>query len=305
MDRETSPLNPALKDLADRERQNLSPHPTPEHLADYHAGKLSVEEEEAVRDHLALCHECADLYLGLVDFADSDPERNAADLSDEQVDAAWQVMRSRLAAGAAAQKPPDPPEVRVPRKVPDPVPEPPPEPRLETPVAAASAPAVPEAGAVVPLRRPERPADAAYAPRRLFQSLAAMFLLTTLGAGLWAVSLQRQLREPQVGAMEVGLKPEGESDRSSSKVPSARDPLSLRISSFDLPDSEQCRVEILSEDGSPLWSREGVEVPRDEGPLRIDFRPGYFDPGEYRVRIVGLDGEGAGASTDFLLSIRQ
>lgn len=305
LDREKPPLNPKLRDLADRERRNLGPHPTPEQLADYHAEKLSAEEEERIQEHLALCPECAELFLDLVDFAGPEPARDVSGLTDEEVDAAWQDMRARLSgtAAAAAGKPPEAPpaaEVRTPR----PVPEPPPEPRAEAPAAAKVA-TVAEAGTVVPLQRPERQGDGAYAPRRLYQSLAAMFLLTTLGAGFWALSLQRQLREPQVGAVEVSLRPEGESTRSGSTVPSAREPLSLRISSFDLPDSERYRVEILGSEGSTLWSREGVEAPPDDGPLRVDFRPGYFTPGEYRVHIVGLDGEGAGSTSEFLLSLRQ
>lgn len=289
MDREKPPLNPKLRDLADRERRNLGPHPTPEQLADYHAGKLSSEDEEAIRDHLALCPECAELFLDLVDFASPEPTRDISGLTDEEVDAAWQEMRARLSGTPAAGKPPDSPEARAPRAVPEPVPEPPPEPRAETP-------AVPSAGSVVPLQRPERAR-----PSRVYQSLAAMFLLTTLGAGFWAVSLQRQLQEPQVGAVEITLEPQ---ERSSDEIPSTRDLLNVSISRYDLPESETFRVEVLA-DGEEdiLWTREMVI--REERPLRVNFPPGFLKPGRYRLRIVGLDGEGTGSSTDFSLLIGQ
>ena len=292
LDREKPPLNPKLRDLADRERRNLGPHPTPEQLADYHAEKLSAEEEERIQEHLALCPECAELFLDLVDFASPEPARDISGLTDEEVDAAWQDMRARLSGtAAAAGKPPETAEVRAPRAVPEPVPEPPPEPRAETRP-------VPPAGTVVPLQRPERAR-----PSRVYQSLAAMFLLTTLGAGFWAFSLQRQLREPQVGAVDLTLEPEGQERSGSDELPSAGDPLNIRISRYDLPQSETFRVEVLANGGEEIfWSREPIRV-SGERPLRINFPPGFLKPGEYRFRVIGLDGEGADSRTEFPLPI--
>lgn len=296
MDREKPPLNPALKDLAARERQNQGPHPTPEQLADYHAKKLSAEEDEAIQDHLALCHECAALYLDLVDFAGPDPERDAADLSDEQVDAAWQSMRARLASQEAAPKPPEAPEVRVPRAVPDPVPEPPPERRLETPVATPQTPTAPEAAAVVPLQRPER-----VRPSRVYQSLAAMFLLTTLGTGFWAVSLQRQLGEPLLVTAVLPLEPGGVRGEDEDE-PTTRDATQVILYLHDVEDASRYRVDLLEESGGVIWSKEMNPV---NDTLRFTLRARSLDPGNYRFRVHGLDSEGAGTETEFPFSFTQ
>ena len=302
LDREKPPLNPKLRDLANRERRNLGPHPTPEQLADYHAEKLSAEEEERIQEHLALCPECAELFLDLVDFAGPEPARDVSGLTDEEVDAAWQDMRARLSGtAAAAGKPPEATpaaEARTPR----PVPEPPPEPRAEAPAAAQVA-TVAEAGTVVPLQRPERQGDGAYAPRRLYQSLAAMFLLTTLGAGFWAVSLQRQLREPQVMTARMTLSPGGSGERSGDeKLPSSRDWTAVALILGGLPEDVRYDVELRDAGGDVL--RTWHEVSPNDSVLQFSLPSGSLAPGDYRFYVSGL-GKGAGEEAEYPFTIEQ
>jgi hypothetical protein len=182
------------------------------------------------------------------------------------------------------------------------VPEPPPEPRAQTPVAP-KVPAAPEVGTVVPLQRPERPADTAYAPRRLFQSLAAMFLLTTLGAGYWALSLQRQLREPQIVTATLSLHSgssltRGEED----DEPTTRDRTQVTLFLNGDEDSSRYRVDLLDESGSVVWSR--VMTPVDDS-LRFILPARWLDPGDYLFRVHGLDRDGAGTETKFPFSFAQ
>jgi hypothetical protein len=92
-------LKPTLQALLDRDRQELDDHPTPEELIDYHDGKLAAADEEKLRDHLALCHDCADLLLDLVSFASFTPPDQTPALADSEVETAWQKFQPRLAEG--------------------------------------------------------------------------------------------------------------------------------------------------------------------------------------------------------------
>ena len=89
------PIEPVLRALAAKARRTLDDHPTPEELVAYRAGELTAEDEERIRDHLALCRDCSQLLLDLKEFEDAAPEEEAG-LSDIQVEAAWRRLRPRL-----------------------------------------------------------------------------------------------------------------------------------------------------------------------------------------------------------------
>lgn len=89
-------LEPTLRALVTRDRRGLSQHPTPETLVVYHAGELPNLEEEQLRDHLALCSECAELLLDLVSFADFNPPEETATLADGEVESAWQKVQPQV-----------------------------------------------------------------------------------------------------------------------------------------------------------------------------------------------------------------
>lgn len=105
-------LQPTLQALLDRDRRGLDEHPTPEALVAYHAGELSSAEQEDLRNHLALCHDCADLLLDLVSFAEFTPPDQIPALADVEVEGAWQKFQPRLAARE------EPPERRVEERLP-------------------------------------------------------------------------------------------------------------------------------------------------------------------------------------------
>jgi hypothetical protein len=95
------PLNEALRLLAESERRSLGEHPTPEELAAYRNRELTEPEADRIRDHLALCHDCADLLLDLANFGHLEPPAGVAPASEEEVDRAWESLRSRIAESEA------------------------------------------------------------------------------------------------------------------------------------------------------------------------------------------------------------
>jgi hypothetical protein len=94
-------LNEALRLLAERERRSLGEHPTPEELAAYRNGELTEPEADRIRNHLALCHDCADLLLDLANFGHLEPPEGVAPASEAEVDGAWESLRSRIAEAEA------------------------------------------------------------------------------------------------------------------------------------------------------------------------------------------------------------
>lgn len=61
------------------EKTPAGEHPSAERLVAYRAGELTAAEQEAMRDHLALCRECTDILLDLAgESRGPDPERDAA-----------------------------------------------------------------------------------------------------------------------------------------------------------------------------------------------------------------------------------
>ncbi len=78
-----------------RQSRAVSQHPAPEQLAAYHDDQLSSEREQAIRQHLVHCEDCAAIVLQLAADADS-PAEPDAEVSDFEVAAAWRRQRVRL-----------------------------------------------------------------------------------------------------------------------------------------------------------------------------------------------------------------
>lgn len=74
------------------------PHPRTATLRDYHRGTLPTAEADLVQEHLATCPECAELFLGLVNFLEwrLDPTR----LSVEDLTQSWERFIQRRSEGA-------------------------------------------------------------------------------------------------------------------------------------------------------------------------------------------------------------
>ncbi|HEX6201149.1 MAG TPA: zf-HC2 domain-containing protein [Thermoanaerobaculia bacterium] len=94
MSRDRSDLREALQDGAARTAGAGSGHPALDELAAYHRGELPEAEAERVREHLALCRECADLLLDWRDFARDEPPGAASAAA-----AAWERDREGVREG--------------------------------------------------------------------------------------------------------------------------------------------------------------------------------------------------------------
>lgn len=284
MDGDKPLLNEALRDLAARARRDLGPHPTPEQLAAYHAGELPEDEVEKIQDHLALCHECAELLLDLADFEDPAPPAAIPGLTEADVDAAWQDLKARLAGQPAPERPAVPAEITASTKPAEPVPKPPPE-------------------NVVPLQRK----DSGGPSWKIGYGLAAMFAIAAVGLGIWAGALQRQVREtggPQVATALVSLDPKDQGTRSGDETrPSVQNPLSVTLYLDRVPDAPSYQVEILPDEDSakPLWKSGSIKAPLDQDSdfLTVTLRGGFLNPGSYLFRVRNLGGDADGRTTDF------
>jgi len=96
MNDESDGLAGPLEELASeaRRRQGPDAHPSPETLAAYHDGELTLAAAEDVREHLAVCRHCARLLLDLPAFLEA-PAADRESL-DVEADASWQAIRERL-----------------------------------------------------------------------------------------------------------------------------------------------------------------------------------------------------------------
>jgi Putative zinc-finger len=103
-----TPIGPALRALAARARRDLGDrHPEAAELVGYHEGTLGEKEAERVRDHLALCPDCAGLVLELAEFSGQAPSE-ASGLTTREVEEAWRSLAPRLAAAYSQTAPPPP-----------------------------------------------------------------------------------------------------------------------------------------------------------------------------------------------------
>lgn len=296
MDRDKPPFDPALKELAARDRRNLGPHPTPEQLAAYHARELPAEKVERIKDHLALCHECSALLLDLADFESPEPSPDAPALTDEDVDTAWQDLRARLAREGVPLEPPTAPVKPVPSLV-APV-----EAQFATPSPEVQTTAPEPSGTVVPLQRPEL----ARRSPRLAYSLAAVFFLATVGLSIWNASLRRELGEPRVGVV-VGPQHKDQGNRSGAMTTyPAQEPVMLSLPGT-LPEAPQYTVEIqeVREGGTVVWTSEPIPAPSGRSRLLVQLPAGYLKPGDYLLRVRSVGGESDGEVEEFLIPITE
>jgi hypothetical protein len=76
-------------------------HPEPEQLIAYHERRLAAAEAEDLRAHLASCPDCTTQLLDLAALFDEDDDPGA-EISREEMDAAWERQRARLFPAAPA-----------------------------------------------------------------------------------------------------------------------------------------------------------------------------------------------------------
>ncbi|HEX6898594.1 MAG TPA: zf-HC2 domain-containing protein [Thermoanaerobaculia bacterium] len=240
----------------------MTDHPTLERLEAYRQGTLGPEEAEALQDHLAVCEECVQTLLEMGRFQTmmAAPEPKIPEdgrPSPAETEASWQALRTRLAPRPGASRP-----------------------VLEAPGR---------------FRR--------WTPsRRAFFQLAAALLACLIGFPLWMLS-HRPTETPlllvQPGAFEITR---GGSD--------SRPPISVALADatavLSLPVPSRAaftsyRIEILTPRGEtrltvtpslvPSASPPGVAVPGETRRIVAFSLPQRaLSPGDYRLRLVGLQG---------------
>jgi hypothetical protein len=258
------PLAPALRAETARAERLLRDHPSPETLAAYHEHRLPVAEEERLRDHLALCTDCAQLLLDLFAFAEPETPATPAEIhgpTDVDLDVAWQSLRGRLGEAGEGE--------------------------------AAAVPAGVVSN-VVPLRRSvsSRPRPSSWT-----WALAASWLAVA-GLGFWVFELRQEnarLMEPAVNAVVADLTASGDSTRGMGEpkepaLPADR-PLALILNAPDVPASGAgYDAQILADGpGGPIvWTLRNLPRGTDNN-FTLGLPPGSLRPGKYQIRLYSAD----------------
>jgi len=251
-------LQPTLQALIDRDRRGLDEHPTPETLVAYHAGELPAAEQEDLRNHLALCHDCADLLLDLVSFAEFTPPEQTPALADGEVEGAWQKFQPRLVA----------------REEPKP------------------------AVAQIAERRREGGGGAFVPRRRLMQAyaIAASLFVAVVGLSLWGGTIYQRVQElsrPRPSTA-VDLLPEDDGTRGGEEkesiVPANAEAftVSLHLSSDGNFDSYEAEI-FKAGDSRPADVVSGLLDQEGVCSFYLPSREGYR-PGRYQVDLYGIQG---------------
>ncbi|HVS00497.1 MAG TPA: zf-HC2 domain-containing protein [Thermoanaerobaculia bacterium] len=141
-----------------------------------------------------------------------------------------------------------------------------------------------------------RPGLRLASPRPAY-ALAAALLVAVVGLSLRVWHLERgmaDLSHPQVNAPVVDLLPasplRGEpGERAVVELAPASRFFALILSPKGSPDYAGYRVEILDAGGRTVWSEKGLEKNR-HGSFTLILTRGFLRPGEYRLRLYGLEG---------------
>jgi hypothetical protein len=86
----------ALRAIRTQKRAELGGPPTPAELLAYRDGELDAAARQVVEAKLAVYPEAARALADLAVFPDVEPAPGVPDLSDEEVEARWQIFRRRL-----------------------------------------------------------------------------------------------------------------------------------------------------------------------------------------------------------------
>lgn len=263
-------LKTAIEDFLAEARRDLDPHPTPDELVAYGAGELAAAEATRVEDHLVLCPHCLEMLLDLGRMTDPDFGSEHRTTTAEKA-AAWQALQPRLAAEA-----PEAPRLRS-------------RPRLTS--------------------RGVRVAPFLASPRTAYV-LAASLLLAVVGLALRTRHLERNLADlnsPQLNAPIVDLvsasplRGGAGEDAAVELGPRSRF-FALILSPKGSPDFADYRAQIVDSAGREVWSGEGLEKDR-HGAFTVILGRRFLDPGEYRLRLYGLEGKTGQLIEEFRLRI--
>lgn len=109
-------LSEGIRSLAEAAESRLSHHPAPEDLVAYHQRKTTDEHANEIQGHLAVCSECTELYLDLVDMVEGTAEKDESTGWQENYQAVQKRLRESAPGPVAldsGQKRPE--NIRTPR----------------------------------------------------------------------------------------------------------------------------------------------------------------------------------------------
>ncbi|MEA2690970.1 MAG: hypothetical protein QOJ16_357 [Acidobacteriota bacterium] len=247
------PLEPALRALTAQAEGQLGEHPSPETLVAYHEDRLVGEERERLRDHLALCADCAQLLLDLAVFPEVEVLAGLRSPTEGDVDEAWQAMQARLGREKRAVATPAP------------------------------------AGVVRPPRSRPRPAYVPWALAASWLLVAGLglwvFELRREYARLAEPAVNVAVAELSVEGEQVRG-----GERGSVRVSSIAGRTLFDADAAGLPRHSGYEVEILSGPGTghALWTGRELKRSRDDH-FTLDLPPGFLSAGPYRLRLFGVD----------------
>lgn len=261
-------LKAVLADFLTETRRDLDPHPTPDQLVAYSAGELAAAEQARVEDHLVLCPQCLEMLLDLGRMSEPDFGGEPRTTSAEKA-ASWQALQARLAADGVTGETPRP--------------------RVRS--------------------RRLRSASFLGSPRTAY-ALAASLFVVAVGLSLRVGYLQRSLADlssPQLNAPVVDLFPAstvrgGEGGGEVVELAPGSRSFALILSPKGAPDYSRYRAQIVDPEARVVWSGEGLEKDR-HGSFTLILGRRFLDPGEYRLRLYGLEGDTGQLIEEFRLRI--
>jgi hypothetical protein len=260
-------LRGSLAQLASETRRRQSgTHPRPEQLAAYAAGELRPAAAEAVLEHLTVCRPCARLVLELPAFLATPAREREPAARDPEADRAWQELQDRLRPAPAA------------------------------PSAPSAATARPDEGSSARSRTGP--------PRRTILLLAACLAACLLGFPAWIVTHGRSRVPPPIVPVNPPERTLGEPQ------PPGPQPTTLRLDAeaaalvLYLPASQaypRFDVEILDRDGRTTFPAAAAPISPQE--ILVLLAHEQLPPGDYRLRVVGIDSHRRQQLGDYSLRI--
>jgi hypothetical protein len=256
-------LEPALRARTAHAEHQLGEHPSPETLAAYHEGRLVGEEGDRLRDHLALCADCAQLLLDFAAFPEIEVPAGTRKPTEGEVDEAWQAMQGRLG---------------------------------ETGTATPNVVRMPQAS---PVSRP-RPAYWAWALAASWIAVVGLgvwvFELRKENARLAQPAVDAVIADLTAGGDSTRGEPQGP------KALPSGSRLLLILDAPGMPPHAGYEADLVSAEGAVLWTGKNLPRGAD-GSFTLDLPPGFLHPGKYQIRLYGVDDGKRQTLADFPLRI--
>jgi hypothetical protein len=246
-------LGRSLKAIMATKRKDVGGPPSPEELLAYRDGRLDAAERQRIEERVALYPDAARALADLAAFPDVEPAPGTPELSDEEIGARWQELRSKL-----PERPPAPP---------------------------ARATPVVEAGLRWGRRR------SSFDPR--LAAAALVILAVGGIAGFLGGRASRLSPASAINVKIAELAPEGESGSRAAPVPlempEGSEELVLVLGPPTQKDFPAYEAEIVDSRGARIWTRGGLH-PTPLGTFQVSFHQGALEAGSLHLRLFGREG---------------